>query len=360
MNKMIQKLVLFSGVIACSGGNAFSMGPKPVRKAPELMIQRGTTVGEAATTEGATSVEAANKTILAELGKEKPDRADLSLIMAAIKNGGDPNLASKTNGVTPLILALRTDVAVARELLARSDINREKATKSGVTPLMVAVNKNYEDIVKQLLDARVKVDAADEHGRTALARAAKGNCGMPIAGAAAEPSAASAAAPSAASAAEPSVVSQAKPSPHRAPTRIGPDVRTVAIEPSSPNIAPNCSLAVVELLLAAGANPNTESSVSAPGGLRRRVAPLNLAVNRGNNLVAERLIEAGAKPEGAPRYAPTPLYVAAEKGFAPLVNKLLEAGAKPTTRYEGMTPLDIAKKNKLDAVVAILSSKTTK
>ena len=330
MKRIVQKLIFLSLLMAVSEGNLFSM------QRPGAMLP------------AAPTKTVLDKTIVDELNSPAPR---LSAIMGAIQAGGDANLGSKKNGVTPLILALRQDFGVARELLARRNVNKETATKSGITPLMVAVNKNDADIVKLLLDAGVKVDAADENGRTALARAAKGNCGMPKTAVAAEPSAASAARPS-------SMAKRKPEEPRRAP---GPDIRTVVVEPTETvNTAPNCSLAVVEMLLAAGANPNgAPGSITPPGtaGLTRPIAPLNISVNRGNDLVAERLVDAGAKPEGARGYAPTPLYVAAQKGFPTLVDKLLKAGAKRTVRYQGMTPLEIAEKNKHDAVVAILRAR---
>lgn len=319
MKRTLQKLIFPSLLMACYGGNLLSM-QKPGVGAPLPAAPTKTVL---------------NKAILDELNSPAPR---LSAIMGAIQAGGDANLSSTKNGVTPLILALRQDARVARELLARPEVNKEAATKSGITPLMVAVNKNDRDSVRLLLDAHVKVDAVDENGRTALARAAKGNCGMQAATVAPKQSTVSAAGP----------ISMVK-------RRVEAPMLT-----ETANKAPNCSLAIVEMLLAAGSNPNgAPGSMTPPGtgGLRRPIAPLNIAVNRGNNLVAEKLVDAGAKPEGARGYVPTPLYVAAEKGFPDLVQKLLNAGAKKTIRYEGMTPLEIAEKNKNDAVVAILRAR---
>jgi len=81
--------------------------------------------------------------------------------------------------------------------------------------------------------------------------------------------------------------------------------------------------ALVAILLAAGADPNTSGGVS---------TPLIEAISHGATAVATMLLKAGADVDQADATGRTPLMVAAEQGEIALVQSLLEAGADPNAR----------------------------
>lgn len=76
---------------------------------------------------------------------------------------------------------------------------------------------------------------------------------------------------------------------------------------------------VVELLLTAGANPNSIDS----GG----ESPLHLAARNGFPTVASSLLKAGADVNKAGENGWTPLHLAAKQGRSLVVPTLLDAGA---------------------------------
>ena len=90
-------------------------------------------------------------------------------------------------------------------------------------------------------------------------------------------------------------------------------------------------LPIVEMLLAAGAQPswaegfpNSSDNERAVGS--RGVSPLAMAAGGGHSEIVERILEAGAVPDGKA------LRRAVEKGFVEIVERLLEAGAVPDGR----------------------------
>ena len=58
------------------------------------------------------------------------------------------------------------------------------------------------------------------------------------------------------------------------------------------------------------------------------------------------LLRAGANKE-AHRYQKTPLFAAAEQGHTQVVSPLLQARANPRARFQGMTPVAIARQARL-------------
>ena len=95
------------------------------------------------------------------------------------------------------------------------------------------------------------------------------------------------------------------------------------------------SVALVELLLEAGADPN---------GSWGSVTPLHYAAeNTTNPRVLEALLAVGADPNARIALGTTPLHVAIDRCRQLLVRTLLEYGADPNaTRGLGQTPLEVA------------------
>lgn len=154
-----------------------------------------------------------------------------------------------------------------------------------------------------------------------------------------------------------------------------------------------CFSEVVQLLLAAGANPNlTSDSLQTPlhaaasfgefdiatliledANSRKRhinvnaedaygLTPLHLAARAGNWKMADLLLDWGANPNVAEKYGFTPLHEAVENSHIELVRLLLKHGAdrKLSTAldckpfYAGTTPLDIAKMRGYDDFIYLL------
>jgi len=111
--------------------------------------------------------------LTASINKEKRNQEfreavlqkNLGLVTRLLGSRADVD-ASDSQGITPLMLAIRGgDSAVLRLLLeARANINREFV----VTPLVLAVATGNAEIVNLLLQAGAKVNTKDRDGRTAL------------------------------------------------------------------------------------------------------------------------------------------------------------------------------------------------
>ncbi|EGD82689.1 hypothetical protein PTSG_03350 [Salpingoeca rosetta] len=85
--------------------------------------------------------------------------------------------------------------------------------------------------------------------------------------------------------------------------------------------------------------------------------PLWIAGRNGHGAVARFLVEKGADVNRPTNNGWTPLHVASFKNHPDVVRCLLHSGADPTVKHPGtgMTPLDLARDEGHDAVVAILS-----
>lgn len=108
------------------------------------------------------------------------------------------------------------------------------------------------------------------------------------------------------------------------------------------------SLAVLEALLAHGADVDHASKTG--------ISALTSACRHAESLpTVERLLRAGADPNIVPKNRVSALMKAAGNRVEPMVRLLLEHGADPL--YEGKggeTALDVARRRKADAIVAIL------
>jgi ankyrin repeat protein len=103
------------------------------------------------------------------------------------------------------------------------------------------------------------------------------------------------------------------------------------------------SLAVVQLLLASGADPNKQFDHDSPisGRLDRGLTALMFAATPD---VAEALLDAGASVDATDEHGVTPLMRAAGRGSAGVVKLLLQRGATPKAKSKnGTTAADFAR-----------------
>jgi ankyrin repeat protein len=105
------------------------------------------------------------------------------------------------------------------------------------------------------------------------------------------------------------------------------------------------------LLLARGADPNLAARNP------MKVRAIHAAAASGSLSIVRALIEAGADVNAPQEKGFTPLHEAAATGKLELVRILLDHGASPDqTTEDGKSALDLARDEKQDAVVDLLTS----
>src|SRR5262245_27618580 len=130
------------------------------REIVELLLQAGAKVN-AAEDHGITALTRAC------------ENASLPVADILLKAGANPN-AAQTSGLTPLMVAARTgNVAVVQALVARgADVNARTAS-TGTTALMWAVTSRHHEILRTLIAAGADVHVSSHKGFTPLLWAAR-------------------------------------------------------------------------------------------------------------------------------------------------------------------------------------------
>jgi ankyrin repeat protein len=103
-------------------------------------------------------------------------------VEALLRIGANMNGRSEQGGCSPLFFALdgsqhKDDEARKRtiENLLNNGVNVNLSDKSGITPLMIAINYNNNDAINNLIAKGANLNAQDGEGRTALMHAVR-NC----------------------------------------------------------------------------------------------------------------------------------------------------------------------------------------
>lgn len=218
---------------------------------------------------------------------------------------------------SPLLHAARTGQSVIIGLLVGSgaDVNCPFGDLNS-TALHVAAECRQVEVVSQLLAAGADVRKTNLSGQTPLHCAAKADCPKAVAGL----------------------------------IHAGADVAARDAFGDTPLscAVQHASVEVVSLLLFVGANPDVEG--------RDKNTPMHAAAARGKLDIIAVLLGAGAHP--SPRRTDTgetPLFIAAREGFTDVVHALLSSGAKANEKMNGgLTPLDVAKRNRHYFVARLL------
>jgi ankyrin repeat protein/serine/threonine protein kinase len=210
---------------------------------------------------------------------------DLIEVQTALEKGAYPN-AKNDDGSTPLHIAAQEGYAEIVKILLERGADPNTENKDGWTPLHIAAKEGHVDVVRVLLERGAYPNAKNNYGGT--------------------------------------------------PLHIAEQEGHVEI---------------VKLLLEHGANPNAKTN----GGW----TPLYDAAQKGHVEIVKLLLEHGANPNakatGFYFHDQTPLHIAAQKGHVEIVKLLLEHGANPNAKNnDGLTPLHIAAFNRHVDVVKIL------
>lgn len=92
----------------------------------------------------------------------------LTIARDLLKAGANPNLSPTKGGVTPLMLATQKDTGSVFRLLLENGADPKAVDGKGQTALMHAISKDNADAVDQLLARGAPVNARDRKGTTAL------------------------------------------------------------------------------------------------------------------------------------------------------------------------------------------------
>lgn len=230
------------------------------------------------------------------------EKGNATAVAAAIKQGGDANLA-QPDGATALHWAAHwNDLALTKQLLA-AGAKSNVANDYGVTPLLVmAANGGSAEIADALLTAGADANAKLPSGQTVLMSAVRGGNVATV----------------------------------KRLLKAGANVNAVQASKGQNALMWAVSegrLDVVEALIAGGADVHARSK----GGFTALMG----AAREGNLEIAKVLLAAGDDIEAAASDGTTPLVIATVRGHADLAMFLLEKGAKPDAAFDkaGYTPL---------------------
>jgi ankyrin repeat protein len=236
----------------------------------------------------------------------------------------------------PIHVAVSNDLPVATAVLIESGAPVDALAQDGMTPLLIAADGGFADLVDVLLKHGAKVDAKREDGQTAMHLAAeRGYLGV---------------------------------------------VKRLIAAKASINLQDNMgwsplhraarkgNVDIVDFLLAHGANPNDKSKFvderlnKFESGFIPDMTPLRLAVKNGRVEVAKKLIAAKADMNQG-SFGDTLLHVAAESGSVEMIRHLIDNGAdvnaKQGSKKTGATPLLLAVENeRLEAVRTLIAAKS--
>ena len=204
-----------------------------------------------------------------------------SIVDLLLKAGADPNLQLK-DGLTPLYVASQLGYTDIVRLLIQANANPNlRFLSDGSSALHIASRRGYSDVVRILLDAKANPNIQADNGSTPLFMASQ--CGYAN---------------------------------------------------------------IVGLLLAAKANPDFF--------FKGKVA-LHVASLIGHSNVVDSLLKANANPDSQGMDGFTPLILACEKGHFDVVDLLLKANGNPNlSTHKGVTPLMMASRHGHSDIVRIL------
>jgi ankyrin repeat protein len=239
---------------------------------------------------------------------------DVVRVQSLLQEGKSPN--EQFDSTTPLMVAIEKKNEVIIRILLEHGADPNIADQAGDTPLMIAVLKEYPDIVNILLTAGANPNHKNEFGSTPIMAAAEaGN--IPI-------------------------------------------LELLISKGADMNVTNNQKYTlimfgimsgnndVIKLLLKNGLDVNEQNTNGATA--------LSYAVFKGKTEITKTLLEHGANPNNVEKNGDTPLMYAAESGYTDIVELLLTAGADPNTQNEdGVTPLLFAAdKNNFDSIKLLL------
>ncbi|GFI48712.1 phosphocholine transferase AnkX [Lachnospiraceae bacterium] len=208
-------------------------------------------------------------------------------IISMLCNAGADVNCTDNNGVTPLMLLAqngKTDAAL--KLLQNPDIDISIKDNEGRMAIDYATSSGLRELVKALTLAE---DAhADSYGNTTLHHACWNGQGEVV-----------------------KILLEKDPASVNKPNDEGESPLILAVRKSN--------LAIVELLLAAGALPSLADSEG--------VLPLHIAADKGDLFVGKTLLAAGADANQKTSEGQTPLILAAQKGKNDFTAMLIEKGA---------------------------------
>ena len=287
-------------------------------------------------------------------GYQTRARKKLSTQEQLIEKKADPNGSSKNNP-SPLMLAiLGNQVTIARSLI-HYNATLDKADSTGKTPLSVAAEHGYAEILRLFPEPVVKAACETDRRRNPLHVAALNNRTGVV-----------------------QIFLEAGANPDSRDSSLG--------ETALKHAARKGYSSIVELLLAYGANPaiaddhsNTPLMAAVRSGdmdtasylttfsppcqsvlntkNHKGETALFLAVTMNHQQEAILLLHAGAEVDRADLNGWTPLIAACDYGYADMVKILLQAGADPNVKtLKGGTPLDHSQSKRRPAVEEILRS----
>ena len=303
-----------------------------------------------------------------------------SIVDLLLKAGADPNLQLK-DGLTPLYMASQLGYTDIVRLLIQANANTNlQLVSDDSSALHIAIQRGHSDVVRVLLQANANPNCQTRKGSTALSLACHiGDSAIVDMLLRAH--------------ADPNIPSDGNVTPlHKATQNGYYDVVNMILKANAnPNVQADNGVTplhipcqkglfnIVELLLEAKANPNIQADNGStplvmaslcghanivgvllaakanPDFVCKGQVALHVASVRGHSKVVDSLLKANANPDYESMSGLTPLIMACENGHFDVVDLLLKANANPNlSMHSGLTPLMMASRHGHSDIVRIL------